>query len=195
MNHKPNHRKKWHNKEVERLRELFPIMPPAEVARQLGRTRQAIIHRGRSEGLRYLGRAHSALRYFLTEEPKFKIDVNGCWLWLGSISNQGYGQCHGKYSHLAHRQIYMDINGLIPSRVELDHQCNNRRCVNPAHLVPVSHDINVQRGKLAKLTPAQVIEIRSVPMKYGLYPELSKKYGVHKGTIKAIRSRRIWKNL
>jgi hypothetical protein len=47
---------------------------------------------------------------------------------------------------LAHRLVYEKLVGPIPDGVELDHVCRRRLCVNPAHLDPVTHRINVLRG-------------------------------------------------
>ena len=47
---------------------------------------------------------------------------------------------------IAHRLTYQWAKGPIPAGMELDHLCRNRRCVNPAHLEPVTHRENVRRG-------------------------------------------------
>lgn len=46
----------------------------------------------------------------------------------------------------AHRFSYEILVGPIPEGMELDHLCKNRRCVNPAHLEPVTHHENLIRG-------------------------------------------------
>lgn len=59
---------------------------------------------------------------------------NGCWLWIGSVTDQGYGtyDCTP-----AHRLVYEILVGQIPSMHVLHHECEQRRCVNPAHLTPM----------------------------------------------------------
>jgi hypothetical protein len=47
---------------------------------------------------------------------------------------------------VAHRLVYEELVGPIPEGMELDHLCRNTSCVNPAHLEPVPHRVNVLRG-------------------------------------------------
>lgn len=68
----------------------------------------------------------------------------GCWLWLGTLDNKGYGRI-GRGS-LAHRVAYELVVGPIPEGLELDHLCRTPACCNPAHLDPVTHAENMRRG-------------------------------------------------
>ena len=72
-----------------------------------------------------------------------------CWLWDKS-GRYGYGRfCAGARPYRtvhAHRWAYEALIGPIPEGLELDHLCRNRACVNPVHLEPVSHQVNVLRG-------------------------------------------------
>lgn len=72
----------------------------------------------------------------------------GCWEWIGSISKWGYGiwQPHRGVSLRAHRVSYEATVGPIPDGLVLDHLCRNKRCVNPAHLEPVTDRVNTLRG-------------------------------------------------
>lgn len=45
-----------------------------------------------------------------------------------------------------HRLSYENFKGKISKELEIDHLCNNRRCVNPDHLEAVTHLTNIQRG-------------------------------------------------
>lgn len=72
----------------------------------------------------------------------------GCWFWAGSGTNgRGYGRTYfqGK-NWQAHRAYYELLVGPIPEGLELDHKCRVTFCVNPEHLDPVPHRVNVQRG-------------------------------------------------
>lgn len=81
------------------------------------------------------------------------IDDNGCWIWQLSRSPLGYGQMmvgawyKGKPTcQKAYRIAYLEFAGPIPAGLELDHLCRVPPCCNPAHLEPVTHRVNAQRG-------------------------------------------------
>ncbi len=87
------------------------------------------------------------------ESLQERIELVGeCWLWRGSINWNGYGvyvyREEGKLkSQGAHRFVYRLLVGEVPKGLVLDHQCDNRHCVNPMHLVPETHRHNVLRGR------------------------------------------------
>lgn len=73
----------------------------------------------------------------------------GCWLWVGFISEQGYGrgpQVAGGRLVMAHRMTYETQHGPLAKGLELDHLCRVRSCCNPEHLEAVTHEENVLRG-------------------------------------------------
>lgn len=81
----------------------------------------------------------------------------GCWLWQGSIRN-GYGLTwwDGRVMN-AHRAVYSIMVGPVPEGLELDHLCEVKNCVCPAHLEPVTHAENVRRaGGMAKALAAEL---------------------------------------
>ena len=71
----------------------------------------------------------------------------GCWHWMGSKFPTGYGRFKvgGKVCY-AHRFSYELFVGPIPDGLSIDHLCRNHPCVNPGHLEPVTHRVNVLRG-------------------------------------------------
>ena len=74
-----------------------------------------------------------------------------CWLWTGALSSSGYGSVWDRgSSRQAHLVVYeLLVRGgkrLRGKRRELDHRCRNRRCVNPAHLEPVTRGENNRRS-------------------------------------------------
>lgn len=82
-------------------------------------------------------------------ESRYEVVAEtGCWLWLGRLSRQGgYGWFDlRRDARKAHRVSYELHRGPIPGGLEMDHLCRVRRCVNPHHLEPVTHAINVTRG-------------------------------------------------
>lgn len=73
-----------------------------------------------------------------------------CWVWQGSLvptAGTGYGRINvrGK-AMLAHRAAYEEWIGPIPEGLEIDHHCENTRCVNPDHLEAVTHQVNSVRS-------------------------------------------------
>ena len=83
---------------------------------------------------------------------KWTADADGCWIWNGRLSDDGYGVLDlswrggGPKSCYAHRAAYELLVGPIPDGLELDHLCFVRSCVNPAHLEAVTHVENLRRA-------------------------------------------------
>lgn len=64
-----------------------------------------------------------------------------CWLWKGCIDN-GYGRMLiGTKSILAHHIAFFVFNQKLPSRYVM-HSCENKHCVNPAHLYESDRQTN-----------------------------------------------------
>jgi len=66
---------------------------------------------------------------------------DGCWPWMGSRNNKGYGQLQVKNPDgrkrptLTHRLAWEVANGeSIPDGLFVLHSCDNPPCCNPAHL-------------------------------------------------------------
>ncbi|WP_406227343.1 HNH endonuclease [Streptomyces anthocyanicus] len=109
-------------------------------------------HRGYCDACYARLRRHGVLPKLTPEMRLFsKVEsdgtAEGCWLWSGTVAPTGYGQIRwgGKVQY-AHRVIYGYLISDIPDGLELDHLCRVRQCVNPWHLDPVPHQINVIRG-------------------------------------------------
>ena len=74
-----------------------------------------------------------------------------CWVWTRALDPNGYGRfCWQGNGRLAHRVCYLELVG--PTDLELDHLCRFTSCVNPLHLDPVTHPVNMGRGKRAQQT-------------------------------------------
>src|SRR3954452_9424459 len=61
----------------------------------------------------------------------------GCWIWKGEVASHGYPIGYtesGGEERLAHRWAWRLANGVLPKGAPLKWRCENRLCVNPAHL-------------------------------------------------------------
>lgn len=113
----------------------------------------------------YVGRKTKAdvtLSQFLNLRFDRSADPDACWPWTGPIGDAGYGlDCSTPGIRArAHRSVYEMLVGPIPVGLQLDHTCHDpevcrpdiasdcphRRCVNPAHLEPVTQQVNISRG-------------------------------------------------
>lgn len=70
---------------------------------------------------------------------------------MGECDPNGYGRFYEwnngrSKAKLAHRIVYEFYCEPIPNGLELDHLCRIPSCVNPDHLEPVTHAINMARG-------------------------------------------------
>jgi len=74
-------------------------------------------------------------------------DESGCWIWQGKLSTNGYAvfKFH-KRNVQVHRWAYETYKGSIPEGMVVDHLCNNRCCVNPDHLEPITLRENIIRA-------------------------------------------------
>lgn len=85
---------------------------------------------------------------------RYAVVQNGewfCWEYQGPLYSNGYGKLsreeHG--TRLAHRASFIEHTGVDPGVLDLDHLCLNRKCMNPAHLEPVTRSINLRRGGMS----------------------------------------------
>ena len=147
-------------------------------------------------------------------EARVLRDQSGCWLWTGPLNNKGYGT-HGHHRY-AHRIAYSMAHGDIPDGMCVLHRCDNRKCVNPAHLFLgtiadnntdmtakrrnawLLHPELVRRGEehhMAKLTDVAVNEIRLLAAGGWPHRALAKRFLVSKSTVTRAVSGKTWKSL
>lgn len=133
----------------------------------------------------------------------------GCWEWTASRKEKGYGQFfwRGKM-YRAHRLAWKLSGHELPkSPLELAHTCDNRICVNPAHLYVATHEQNMKdcytrrrhtygvRNHSAKLTEAQALEILLAKGTAPAKVVASKYPNATKEMVGAIWRRQSWKHL
>jgi hypothetical protein len=140
---------------------------------------------------------------------------SGCWLWLGSLNDDGYGSIivpvnNGSWKRRgAHRISWIAHNGEIPDGLSVLHHCDNRPCINPDHLFLGTQTDNVQdmhaKGRwqatyqhgedshLCKLTEQNVRRILASTDKSSR--ELAREFSISQRQITEIRAGRSWKYL
>ncbi len=121
----------------------------------------------------------------------------------GRRDKDGYVEImrHGRRQR-AHRWAWEDANGPIPEGKLLRHKCDNPPCRNVAHLELGTQAQNVEdrdaRGRtarrerhgMAKLTPAQVEEVRAAT---GTQDDIARRYGISQSQVSRIRLKQGWK--
>ncbi len=80
--------------------------------------------------------------------PEHRPKLGPCWLWTAALMPNGYSSfwLHGRNA-LGHRVAYELFVGPIPEGMTLDHLCCVKRCINPAHLEPVTSRENTLRAE------------------------------------------------
>lgn len=63
------------------------------------------------------------------------VRESGCHEWTGPVSSQGYGTTwFDGHKETTHRIAWVLAHGPIPTGLQVMHSCDNRVCVNIAHL-------------------------------------------------------------
>ena len=71
---------------------------------------------------------------------------NGCLTWPGwCLKGYPQGKVCGK-SRLLHRALYIGVYGSIPPGMQVDHSCDNSRCLNIYHLEAKTPRANALRS-------------------------------------------------
>lgn len=146
---------------------------------------------------------------------RFWLHVNkdapsDCWEWAGALGPNGYGRTSGfgKNDLVAHRVSYMLTKGDIPEGKIIMHTCDNRKCVNPDHLVAGTYLENMQdmtrkgrayhpirsgnRSSRSILTEDAVRMIRSSKGQI-TDAEFARRFGVSKSAIRSARIGTTWR--
>lgn len=149
-----------------------------------------------------------------------RLDISGgpdaCWEWTGhrrKRRNRGLQYARMSVGNHAtdyvHRVSYMVHIGPIPDGMLVCHRCDNPPCGNPAHLflgttqdntadkVTKGRQLRGQRHPGAKLTAADVIEIRATPNlgDLAVRSALAERFGVTLPAINNVAHGRSWQAL
>ena len=147
------------------------------------------------------------------------IPWSGCWMWTGTVSTSRHGEQfdHGTLNmkredgqwipEPAYRVAWRLYVGEIPAGMCVCHKCDNRMCVNPAHLFVGTHRDNsldmTRKGRhpvfrigsshrFAKLNEEKV---RAILASDETLNELAERFGVSIGAIGHVRKRRTWRHV
>lgn len=135
---------------------------------------------------------------------------DGCWLWTGYVypGGTGYGTVVFGGRRLGAHRASLIVHGIdLPDGSVVCHSCNNKICVNPAHLrVGTSADNNEQarqdgiaaigeRVGTAKLLDAEAAIIKEELRRGGRTGELARRFRVAPPTISDIKAGRTWGHL
>lgn len=128
-----------------------------------------------------------------------------CWVWTGTLWSRGYGRFwFNNKDDRAHRVAWR-LSGKALSEDEcLLHKCDNRRCVNPAHLFIGTRADNMHdktkkgrqtKGEACHWAQLKSVDIAAIRASSASNKELAKQYQVSHGHIYKIRSRQVWKHV
>ncbi len=133
-------------------------------------------------------------------ESRIQRRPDGCWVWLGTKSDNGYGRLRigGKRAgrwHRVHRLMYEEVVGPIPEGLQVCHRCDNPPCVNPEHLflgTPADNMADkILKGRASTLSKrAYSHDIRKQVGE--VVARLAQKYGVSEATVRRIASGKGW---
>lgn len=156
----------------------------------------------------------------LAERLYARLDISGgpdaCWEWTGhrrKRRSRGLAYARmcigGNATDYVHRVSYVVHIGPIPDGMLVCHSCDNPSCGNPAHLflgttqdntadkVAKGRQLRGQRHPRAKLSAADVKEIRATPNLEDLAVRsaLAERFGVTQPAIENVARGRSWREL
>lgn len=140
--------------------------------------------------------------------------LDACWEWQAGLLGNGYGQfkLNGAPTY-AHRIAWELTNGPVPERRNVLHRCDNKLCINPAHLFigtqkenvadaiekgrrePIIESRRGEKSNWAKVTEKEVLEIREMGRRGYSQRVIGEKFGISRPAVNLIINRKNWKHI
>lgn len=153
-----------------------------------------------NEGRRPPGTDAALIAEILARPP-----TDECIVWPNWLDRDGYARTkHGGRSRQVTRIILEAVGRPAPDGECACHTCDNRACVNERHLWAGSHLANIadrdakrrqafgERNNKAKLTEADVREIRDLRAIGFTQQKIADRFGVSQANISSVLSGKIW---
>jgi hypothetical protein len=125
-----------------------------------------------------------------------------CWLWLGPLTDEGYGRFRaGRKNSMARRFAWREKGGRDPGKRTVSARCANKLCVRHLYLrtraeICASVHAPGEDSHLARLTSKQVLLMRKLYTQGNFtQAQLGKRFSISKGHVKNILARRFWKHI
>jgi hypothetical protein len=128
-----------------------------------------------------------------------------CWLWLGSVTDQGYGRFKaGGKTYMISRYAWQEMGKPDPGALTVSTRCRKKLCVRHLHLksraeIMASVSRRWASGEdsyLARTTAKTVLQLRKLYAKGNVtQTALAERFGISTSTVKSILGRRSWKQI
>jgi hypothetical protein len=104
---------------------------PKKLGKYLKLKPQAILKNLKRLGIKKDRKEAAIARFY----NNLKLSKSGCLEWEGSLQTCGYGQfIYQGHNWTTHRLAWILSGRYIPKDMQLNHTCNNTKCVNINHL-------------------------------------------------------------